>query len=195
MTAMLSVSLLGLAACGPSAVATDEAGRSTADSTSTSTAAPTPALIGRWMQVHTCDQLVAALRDAGLGAVVPGAIGDFFPTATFEELAAKSDPCSGARPQRHDHFFDAAGAFGSIDQLDQQVDDGAWTLEHGVLRIGEGAWRVSIDGGKLSLEPIVSKQQIRWALAHPKRWSPASWIIAVSYPGSTWQRVPCDGWC
>jgi len=52
-----------------------------------------------------------------------------------------------------------------------------------------------IDGTKLSLDPIISKRQRRQALAHPTDWSDAGWIVAVAYPGSTWERVPCDGWC
>ncbi|MDP9243197.1 MAG: hypothetical protein M3O84_08500, partial [Actinomycetota bacterium] len=81
------------------------------------------------MQVHTCDQLVAGLEDAGLGATAPAIVGDFFPGVSIDELAAKEDLCSGAKPQRHFHFFDAAGSFGSIDQHGQQVDDGTYAIE------------------------------------------------------------------
>jgi hypothetical protein len=151
------------------------------------------------MQVHTCDQLVQALEDAGLGKIAPAVVGDYFPDASVEELAAKPDLCSGARPQRHFHFFDATGAFGSLDQFEQQVDDGPWVVDGDVLTIGSGAWagtwRFTIDGTQLSLEPIITPGQRAQALAHPTEFSVAGWMVAVAYTGSTWQRVACKGWC
>jgi hypothetical protein len=147
------------------------------------------------MQVHTCDELVAGLEDAGLGATAPAVVGDFFPGISIDELAAKEDLCSGAKPQRHFHFFDEAGNFGSIDQHGQQVDDGSYAIEGDALRISEGAWTFTISGDQLTLEPVISGAQLEEALADPLEWSTAAWIVAVAYPGSTWQRVACKGWC
>lgn len=70
-----------------------------------STAAPAPELVGRWQQVHDCPTLVAALDDAGLGKIAPAMIGDYFPQSPPQQLAKKSDPCAGAKPQKHAHFF------------------------------------------------------------------------------------------
>jgi hypothetical protein len=156
---------------------------------------PTSPIFGQWMQVHTCDQLVAGLAANGLGAVAPAMVGDFFPDASPEELAAKDDICAGATPQRHSHFFDAVGLFGSVDQHGGQVDDGSYSLDGDRLEIGGGEWRVTIEGNELSLEPVITRAQKRQALAHPLGWSTAGWIVAVAYPGSTWRRIPCDGWC
>ncbi len=147
------------------------------------------------MQVHTCDQLVAGLEDAGLGATAPAIVGDFFPGVSIDELAAKEDLCSGAKPQRHFHFFDAAGSFGSIDQHGQQVDDGTYAIEGKELHISDGAWTFTISGDQLKLEPVINDAQLEAALADPLEWSTAGWIVAVAYPGSTWQRVACKGWC
>jgi hypothetical protein len=199
---VVSMSILALAACGAPApaAANGETTARTADASASASvgaadATATSSIVGRWMQVHTCDQLVAGLQQAGLGEIAPTVIGDYFPDASIEELAAKPDPCSGAKPQRHAHFFTDAGAFGSIDQHGEQVDDGTWSVDGDVLTIGEGHWRFEIDAGSLSLEPLISKQQTRDALADPTEWSTAGWIVAVAYPGSTWKRVPCDGWC
>src|SRR5512141_3099123 len=74
----------------------------------------TARIVGRWQQSHTCDELVSALNALGLGALAPGAVGDYFPNLTPEELAAKTDICSGAVPQLHSHFFTASGLFGSL---------------------------------------------------------------------------------
>ena len=194
----IAAAVIGLASCGGTSVASPP--RATTGATATAPVAsiegtsPAP-IVGRWMQVHTCDQLVGALEEADLGALAPSQVGDFFPTVSPKELAAKEDVCAGARPQRHFHFFTRDGAFGSLDQFGQQVDDGPWTVEGDVLRIHDGAWRFEFEKTKLSLEPIITQGQRDQALADPLEWSPAGWIVAVAYPGTTWRRVPCRGWC
>ena len=190
----VAAAIVSLTACGSSA-GTPEAPGGDTSTRSTESDAAEPAIVGRWMQVHSCDQLVGGLEEAGLGAIAPSQIGDFFPNATAEELAAKEDPCSGAKPQRHDHFFAADGSFGSIDQHGEQVDDGTWAVEGDVLRIAEGTWRFEVAGSELSLEPILTQEQVDLALARPLEWAPAGWIVAVAYPGTTWQLVACKGWC
>ena len=198
---VLALAVGVLAACGSSGASTPSAAPAASTEGTTGTAAtettaePAP-LVGRWMQVHTCDQLVAGLEDAGLSATAPAVVGDFFPGVSVEELAAKEDLCSGARPQRHFHFFDAAGFFGSLDQHEQQVDDGSYLIEGDMLRVNDdGAWTFTISGNQLSLQPVVSDVQREEALADPYMWSPAGWIVAVAYPGTTWKRVACKGWC
>lgn len=192
LTLIVAATLVSVACQASTAAPTAAPAQPTGSGPSDEASSP---IVGRWMQVHTCDQLVAGLEANGLGAVAPAVVGDFFPDASPEELAAKDDLCAGATPQRHYHFFDQVGLFGSIDQHGQQVDDGNYSLDHDRLEIGEGAWRVTIAGNELSLEPDISRAQRKQALAHPLDWSLAGWIVAVAYPGSTWRRVPCDGWC
>jgi hypothetical protein len=197
---VVGVALLTLAACGGTSAAetksSDDAPEVTAES---SPSAATSPIAGRWMQVHTCDQLVSGLEGAGLGEVAPAIVGDFFPDMTPEQLAAKDDVCSGAKPQRHFHFFTDDGAFGSIDQFGNQVDDGPYTVSGDTLKIGEGmsggTWTFAIAGNRLTLMPRPTDAQIEQALADPLEFSPAGWMIAVAYPGTTWKRVPCQGWC
>lgn len=64
-----------------------------------------PSLVGRWSRVHRCQELVNALKKAGLGATAPAAVGDFFPGSTPKQLAKKPDICKGAKPMVHSHFF------------------------------------------------------------------------------------------
>jgi hypothetical protein len=197
----LVVAIGVLAACGGSSAAPPEgdAGTSPAASPDEATTAVESPLVGLWMQVHTCEQLVTALKDAGLGEIAPAVVGDFFPDQTPEELAAKEELCSGARPQRHFHFFDASGAFGSLDQHRQQVDDGPYTVEGDTLRIGDeswgGTWTFAISDNHLSLSPVITDEEIDAALADPFGFSPAGWMVAVAYPGTTWKQVGCQGWC
>jgi len=96
-----------------------------------STAAPAPELVGRWQQVHDCPTLVAALDDAGLGKIAPAMIGDYFPQSPPQQLAKKSDPCAGAKPQKHAHFFTEQGMFGSLDSTTSRSTTGltpSWTI-------------------------------------------------------------------
>jgi hypothetical protein len=157
-------------------------------------------IIGLWGQVHRCQQLVDALDAQGLGALAPGMVGDYFPDQTFDELAAKRDLCSGAKPQRHYHFFTSSGFFGSLDQHYNQVDDGTWeAVDSNTFRIGasdrSGAiFDFSIRGDTLMLIPRITQAQRHEALADPSAFSTAGWMVAVSYPGTKWEGLPCT-WC
>lgn len=194
----IAAGVIVLAACGGSSAASTDPSSgpvvSTVSDAPTETTSASP-LVGRWMQVHACDQLVRGLEEYGLGETAPAIVGDYFPEASVDELASKEDLCSGAKPQRHFHFFDAAGLFGSLDQHEQQVDDETYALDGGLLHIGDGTWRFEIAGNELSLEPVIPRPQLKRALARPLEWSTTGWVVAVAYPGTTWQRVPCKGWC
>jgi hypothetical protein len=153
-------------------------------------------LVGRWQTTRSCQALVTALRQYGLGPVAPTVVGDFFPGKTPAQLAKKPNICSGATKDRHSHFFAADGMFGSLDQNGQRVDDGTWKIVGtDTFRIGGAAFRFRISGSALSLTPLITAAQKRTALAHPLRWSTAGWMVAVTFPGLTWARVPCAGWC
>lgn len=160
-------------------------------------AAKSPALVGRWERVTTCQELVTALRNAGLGATAPAMLaGNGLVPGTPQQLARRANICKGAVPRRHSHFFTAAKQFGSLDWKAMQVDDGPYRIVNArTLRIGEGTFHYRIVGGKLTLTPVISAAAKRQALAHPLQFSTAGWQVAVSFPGHTWKRVPCRGWC
>jgi hypothetical protein len=63
------------------------------------------------------------------------------------------------------------------------------------LHIGDGTWTFAISGNQLSLTPVITDEQVEEALADPFGFSPAGWMVAVAYPGTTWKRVACQGWC
>lgn len=154
-------------------------------------------LVGRWEQARNCQDLVGALDQLGLGATAPGVVGDFFPNETPQQLAQKPDLCAGAQPSPHSHFFTASGQFGSLDESLNQVDNGHYTIvnEH-TLKIDDASFRYAITGGDtLSLHPVITSAERKKALASPLEFSTATWMVAVSYPGATWKRVPCEGWC
>src|SRR4029453_3214429 len=117
----------------------------------------TAPIVGRWQQSHTCDELVSALDALGLGALAPGVVGDYFPNLTPEELAATPDICSGAFPQLNSHFFTASGLFGSLDQFQNQVDDGTYVIvDSNTFMIGNATFDYSIHGDILKLTPIIT---------------------------------------
>lgn len=200
---VILVSLLA-AGCGGSDSEPAEKSASTtapsADLTTPTTTAEAQGLVRRWERVNECPQLLAALSEAGLGTIAASVAGDYFPASTPKELARKDDVCEGAEPFVHSHFFTADGAFGSLTEDLQQVDDGSYEiLEGGRFRIGNPdvgvVFRYEIDGDELSLSPVLTREMKREALAHPLEFSDAGWGIAVSYPGHAWKRVDCRGWC
>jgi hypothetical protein len=147
--------------------------------------------------MHSCGELVHALHEEGLDALAPGVAGDYFPGSTPQQLAKKDDLCAGATPQRHSHFFTDTGAFGSVDQDGNQVDDGTYkVLANHTLVIGDAQFRYRIVSGKtLVLHPVIRKADRRQALANPLEFATAGWQVSVTYEGLPWKRVPCDGWC
>jgi len=153
-------------------------------------------IVGRWQQVHRCQQLVEALDALGLGAIAPSVVGDYFPDETPQELAAKPDLCSGAQPIQHSHFFTSTGLFGSLDQYWNQVDDGTYVMvDDDTFMIGDATFDFTRQGTTLSLTPRITARQREVALRHPLAWSTAGWMVAVTYPGTNWKGVPCFGWC
>ena len=178
---------------------TTEAGSSTPEETSAQRSA---SIIGRWEVRRTCDGMVKAVREAGLGKLAPSVVGDYFPDQTPKQLARKADVCKGAEPQQHSHFFTEDGQFGSLDQQKPQFDDAPYrVVGDGTLRLstefGEEKYRYQIAGGdQLTLEPVIPPRTKREALENPLEFRHALHMAAaVAYTGHSWKRVGCDGWC
>jgi hypothetical protein len=160
-------------------------------------------LVGRWQRTNTCQELVAALKKAGLGALAPYAwqgqtsstqIPSFKPGSPKPTAA---HPCTGAIARRHSHFFNAQGQFGSLDWLGGQVDENHYKIiDDNTVRFGNVNFKFRIlNGTKLMLTPVLTKAMIRQALAHPAKFGAAGWAVSVAYPGHSWKRVPCKQWC
>jgi hypothetical protein len=163
----------------------------------------TSRLVGQWQRETTCQELVADLRRAGLGATVAQAwVGQTSSTgeSSFKPGSPKptlAHPCTGAIPRRHSHFFTTSGRFGSLDWKGGQVDDAPYRIVNAhTAQIGSGTphalFRFTIRGGRmLSLSPMLTQAMIRQANAHPMQFSSAFWAVTVAYAGHTWKRVPC----
>jgi hypothetical protein len=192
---MIVIAVLA-AGCGSSgSAATTESAEGPAQTPSNTT--PEVPLVGRWEQTHTCQALVQALTKAHLLATAPVVVGDYFPNSNPRSLAAKNDLCSGATPQIHSHFFTADGMFGSLDQDDNQVDDGSYEIINAhALRIGDATFDFTItNGNTLILKPVIIAADRHQALSNPFKFSTAAWQVAVTYGGLPWKRTECEGWC
>jgi hypothetical protein len=179
----------------------DESKPSAEPTTAATTETAAPPIVGRWEQVHSCEQLVKALAKAGLARVAPAMVGDYFPDQTPKQLARKPDLCKGAKPEPHSHFFTEAGLFGSLDEEDNQVDDARYeVVDDHLVRIGAGQiagefrYRI-VDDSTLTLHPVLTAADKRQALARPLEFSRAGWQVSVAYDGLPWKRVDCAGWC
>jgi hypothetical protein len=157
---------------------------------------PKSPLVGRWQRTTTCQEMVAALQQRGLGKLAPAMLaGNGLVEGSVAQLAAKPRICSDATPRVHSHFFDSKGKFGSLDWNGHRVDDGGYRITGSTLDVGGGTFRFRIANNVLTLTPVISAAAKRQALAHPRQFSTAGWQVAVSFPGHSWKRVPCKGWC
>jgi hypothetical protein len=198
----LLISVLAAGCGGSESEQAEPSGQTSVASTAATTpatTAETQALVGRWERVNECPQLVKALDEAGLGAIAPSVVGDYFPGISAKKLAKKADLCAGAKPFVHSHFFTDSGAFGSLTEDLQQVDDGPYAIiNDSTFRIGTDPgveFHYEIDGDTLSLSPVITKAMVAKALANPFEFTDAGWSVSVAYPGETWKRVDCSGWC
>lgn len=147
-------------------------------------------LVGEWLRVTRCDELVQALDRAGLEQfAAENVVGNgFIPDVTsVEQLADPDRPCQGSAPREHSHFFTEDGLFGSRDWTGQQVDDGTYEI------VGDGTVVISkefpdvtfhyeIDGDTITFDPVIPDCADQGCFE-------AQWAVAVAYPGETWQRV------
>lgn len=198
----LTVLAAGCGSSGSTSAGQPSSSQSTTAATSSTiagTTTATPTIVGRWKRVNKCPQLVKALDNAGLGAIAPAVVGDYFPGINVKQLAQKDDLCEGAKPFVHYHFFDDAGRFGSLDENENQVDDGNYEIiDSKTFRIGSSPGVVfhnHIQGDTMTLSPVLTPAMTKQALAHPLDFSDAGWAIAVTYPGEVWKRVSCGNWC
>jgi hypothetical protein len=187
---LVTLALLGAACSGAenprnqaaSATPSVEAGESSPTPDPGTTSTP---IVGEWERILQCEELVPSLREAGLHDYVPELVwGSFFwpEVATIEEFSFDpKDPCKGAEPRLHSHFFTADGEFGSRDEHGAQVDDGIYELVgKDRLIINGSTFRYRIRGDVIRFDPILPDCTPCFG---------ALWMIAVASPGGAWTRV------
>jgi hypothetical protein len=148
--------------------------------------------------VTTCQELVEAISAEGMEALVPFALaGNGLVPGSAQQLAQRTDICKGGTPRVHSHFFSEDGSFGSVDWNNEQVDDGLYEIVNDdTFVIGDTTFHFRFVGhDTIKFDPVIPDASRREALAHPQEFSAAVWSVAVAFPGHTWKRVNCSGWC
>ena len=148
------------------------------------------ALVGTWQRVTTCEELLGALNQAGLGDSALDAVAGngFVPgVSTAGQLADPEQPCEGAVPREHSHFFTADGQFGSLDWNGEQVDDGTYTvIDNRTFAISKEfpyvTFHFQIQGDTITLDPVLPDCAAQGCFE-------ASWAVSVAYPGTEWHRA------
>jgi hypothetical protein len=145
-------------------------------------------LVGTWQRLTTCSELSTALRRSGQGRWLLEFIAGnrFIPGVVRPgQIKDPANPCKGAVPRRHSHFFTKSRMFGSLDWRGQPVDDGTYRL------VGTRTFVISKEFPKVTFHYRIRGGTITFAPVIPKGCSTfrCAWAISMAYPGKTWQRV------
>jgi hypothetical protein len=202
--ALLVLSLAAAGGCGGDSRAGTPTTEGTAPSPSNSVASSSPSnsvalIVGRWRQpadVHTCENYVRGMDEEGLLAAVQSSP-PYVPGDSWQQVAERF--CKGSLEDWdvvHDHFFDAEGVFGSLNQDEQQVDDGTYTIfDTDTFKIGRSKFRYTVRGNTLKMDPVITAAKREEALAKPGKFTEAVWMVSVAMPATSWNRVDCGFWC
>ena len=148
-----------------------------------------PKLVGEWERETQCAELAQALGDAGMEELVDEFVAGngFIPGVGVDdpERIDVEEPCRGAVPRVHSHFFTEDGEFGSRDWNGEDVDEGTYRADGEKLVISKEfpdvTFRYRIEGDTLMLDP-----EVDFAGCTTFR---CGWSVAVAYPGKTWTRT------
>ncbi|MDQ3777630.1 MAG: hypothetical protein M3310_02000, partial [Actinomycetota bacterium] len=173
-----------LAGCGGSDGETSSADPTSAAESTTSPAAAS--LVGEWERETTCAELVAALRAAGLEKFTLEFVAGngFVPRVRSpDQIADPHQPCRGAVPRKHSHFFTEGGRFRSRDWNGDDVDDGRYRVSGDELVISKEfpdvTFRYRIEGDSVTFEPAIPVGCSTFRCA---------WSVSMAYPGKKWSR-------
>jgi hypothetical protein len=146
-------------------------------------------IVGEWQRETTCAELVSALRNAGMTELVDEFVAGngFIPGIAVDdpEQIDVTEPCEGAVPRVHSHFFTEDGEFGSRDWNGEDVDDGRYRVIGDTVVISKEfpdvTFRYRVDGDTITLQPL--------NIPAGCTTFRCGWSIAVAYPGKKWNRV------
>jgi hypothetical protein len=180
----LVLALLVAAGCGRSPADPVDAPESAEPSSAESSPSPEISpLVGTWTRTTTCQELVDELEKAGFGDQVPQSIeGNGWVPGTAKQIAAKDDPCEGAVPREHSHFFTEWGTFGSLDWNEEQVDDGMYELvDERTFTIGDATFHFEVKDDTIRFIPVLPDDC--------SKVDYCEWMVSVAYQGHPWTRT------
>jgi dipeptidyl aminopeptidase/acylaminoacyl peptidase len=149
------------------------------------------AIVGSWHRSQTCSEMLAAFEAAGLAESHVGWLqGNFF---GGEPGPTEGDVCAGAQgPLEHSHFFTDEGAFGSLDESGEQVDDGDYVVvDEDTLAFPSHATEFGFDGD-LVVDYEIDAGTVTFDVALPEPCVEAcadayAWALSAFASGS-WTR-------
>jgi hypothetical protein len=162
-------------------------------STEEPTASPSPApaepLVGEWQRLQKCLELARGLKQAGLEEfIAESVVGSEFIAGVDDvsQLPDPANPCKGAEPRLHSHFFTEDGEFGSLNEFGKQVDDGTYELVNDrTFILGDKlTFHFRIKGDTIMFDPVIPQD-----CSTKKCFGDAVYMVGVSYPGERWERV------
>ena len=142
-------------------------------------------LVGEWARTLQCSELAAAYAEAGLQDYMRDMVwGSFFwPQVRSAEALDfdPKDPCRGAKPRIHSHYFTDMGTFGSRDENGEEVDFGTYEIvrENRVM-INDVLFRYRVRGDAITFDPVAP--DCTPCFEH-------AWGVSVASPGGEWNRV------
>jgi hypothetical protein len=142
LVAAASAATLALAASGCGSDSAAESSSNSAGPNGSRNAAN--GLIGEWVAENRCEDLVRALREAGLDAYIGRMLTGQYRDETPRQIAKDRNPCRGATSFEHSHAFERNGGFASYDDTGQQVDQGVYETSGGTLTLSRPPFDVTV---------------------------------------------------
>ncbi len=164
--------------------------------TSTTTAAAASKLVGSWHRAQTCEEMLAAFKEAGLAKSHRDWLqGNFYGGRPGPK---KGDPCADAQgPLEHDHYFTVDREFGSHDQSGEEVDGGDFEeLDADTVAFPSHSEEFGYDGDIL-VDYTVNQDEVTFEVDMPSHCTDTcadayAWALSAFASGS-WQRGEVPG--
>ena len=169
----------------PSSAPSGPAATSAPPSTPKPSPSPAHPIVGEWHADHVCTEIARLLTEAGLEeTIAENVVGNgLIPDAdSVDDLADPTDPCAGAIPRDHAHFFTADGDFGSLDWNRNRVDGEPYTVDDDTVTINGIEFSYRIEGDQLFLDADVRDCNVT-ACGFREQW-----MTMVALPGTPWWR-------
>jgi hypothetical protein len=145
-------------------------------------------VLGTWTAVTTCSaQYNALMKFPGLRRYASEMVvgNGFIPgVRQVGQLKDPAQPCLGAVPRKHSHFFTKTGRFGSLDWRGEQVDDGSYTLKSANRIVIHKEFpsvtlMYTVTGTTITFTPLIAKTCSTFRCA---------WSLSMAIPGTRWMH-------
>jgi len=183
---VLAIGVMAAVGCGSSSqVAPPTVATPAATSASSSATGAATTLIGEWRRINSCGAFVRSFHAAELDDLAPEALVDAAYFGRIDQVD-ESDPCRGAQEVVHSYFFQDTGRFGSLDDDEVLVDDGAYaTVDADTITLAGPLTEtdVTLDYRIVGGDTLSFRQVVVPADCKGRCREDYAWAIAAFYPG------------